>query len=105
MRHAIGVFAIGLLVCGFSLRSATFADQAIVKACMKVGLLLAITWLAYPQLLELAGKTPRWALVAVGIFAIVAVVFQQKAKFLLPIVMAIAALYFAGRWLRRPAAR
>lgn len=104
-RHALGIIGLVFLITfvimlvtgnATSARSAFFAS-----ICMRVGLILGMSWLAYPQLERIARRLPRWAwaLVAIGLLVLVAVPKMFPVAF--AVFAAIAIVQFIG-WLFKP---
>jgi hypothetical protein len=85
MRPTIGLLAVVLLIAGAVLRDPSNETvSATGGACLRVGILMAIWWFAYPQLRHLPGwlvgaclvsflfvmRWPRLLLVAIPLLAI-----------------------------------
>jgi hypothetical protein len=95
MRAAIGVFAILLLA--FGIFGHNLSDEALVGAagaCLRVGIVMAIWWLAYPQ----AQRLPLWLVVtsAIALFVVL-----RWPKLLLVVIPLLAILWFLGPRARR----
>jgi hypothetical protein len=89
-RHALGIIAIGLLAIG--LLWPDDAGAAFAGACLRVAPVLALLWLAWPQLETL----PLWL---VAVFGVVLLLVLRWPK-LLWAALPLAALL----WLLRPRA-
>jgi hypothetical protein len=57
-RPTIGLIAILLLAAGIALRWSS--DETVSSACLRVGAVMTILWLAEPQMRDV----PRWAAIA-----------------------------------------
>lgn len=71
-RHAIGLLAIVLLVCGpvILIGGAEETTNAAGAVCLRVGVMLALAWLAEPQLRRLPTWLP-FALLGAGLLVAV----------------------------------
>jgi hypothetical protein len=90
MRGAIGLFAIGLLAFGLlAPASSNDALSGAAGACLRVGMVMAIWWFAYPQTQHL----PRWLVVAsvVTLFLV-----MRWPKLLVVAIPLLAVLWFLG---------
>ncbi len=87
-RHALGVFAIVLLVVGV----ATYGreDTAVAGACLRIGAVLALLWLAMPQLRDV----PPWLLGSLGVVLLIVLRWPKLLWAILPLA--------AVLWLLRP---
>jgi hypothetical protein len=95
MRAAVGLFAVALLAFGILGRN--LSDESLVAAAgasLRVGIVMAIWWLAYPQ----AQRLPLWLVVAsaAGLFIVL-----RWPKALLIIIPLLAILWFLGPRARR----
>jgi hypothetical protein len=80
-RPTIGISALLLLAIGAALEVWWSSDamQPWIAACIRVGSVLAVLWLAYPQV----SRVPAW-LIAVGIgLVFVALAFARKPQVLI----------------------
>ena len=90
MRASIGLFAVVLLVAGLILRNPSSETlSATGGACLRVGMLMAIWWFAYPQLQYI----PRWLAVACGLALLLVI---RWPKLLLVAIPFLAVLWFLG---------
>lgn len=90
MRPALAFFAIVLLVTGLVMRGGTDDRlEAVSGACLRVSVLMAIWWLAYPQLRYI----PRWLAVACGLMFLLVI---RWPKLLLVAIPLLAVLWFLG---------
>ncbi|MBN2021430.1 MAG: hypothetical protein JW809_01430 [Pirellulales bacterium] len=86
-RHAIGIIAIGLLAAALGFW-ATGTHQAVEFAFLRVGAVLAVLWVAYPDLRRL----PAWMLVAAPVVLTLVALRPRRFLILLPILIAVAVL-------------
>lgn len=90
MRLTIGFLAVLLLVAGLVLRN---PDNETVSAtggaCLRVGVIMGLAWLAYPQLVHL----PRWLTIAtvLSLFFVI-----RWPKLLLVAIPLLVVLWFLG---------
>ena len=95
MRATIGLIALVLLAAGLLTRGAA-NDELLAAggASLRVGVVMAVWWLAYPQTQSL----PRWLTVAglVGLFLVV-----RWPRLLLVVIPLLAVLWFLGPRARR----
>jgi hypothetical protein len=90
-RPTIGLIAVVLLVVGMATYNQQ--DQTLPSAALRVGLVMAILWFAYPQL----ASVPRW-LAIVGVVGLVVVArWPRLLVFALPVAFVL--------WLLRPRPR
>jgi hypothetical protein len=89
-RHTIGMIAFVLLVgaLGLWLWPQGSAQEALLGALVRVGLLMGAWWLAYPEV----ERMPPWLLVAIPLLLIVVAYRPKWFLILLPIVIALAVL-------------
>jgi hypothetical protein len=99
-RPTIGVITVGLFVVGFVLwMIEPQGDHTAALACVRVGIIMAVLWLALPQLVTL----PRWLMLTV-IGAVAVVCFRPKALlFALPVLVVLAVM--RPRWGSKPRSR
>ena len=89
-RLKIGIVAILFLSSGIALRIWPLpwdSNEAIMSACTRVGAVLAVLWLAFPQIDQL----PAWILAAV-IITLVVIAFARRPWLVLlaiPLVLAV----------------
>jgi len=90
-RHAIGIIALGLLAAAAALAiwPHEWADNvALLGALVRVGVVMVVLWLAYPDLQRLPGWIP-----AVVVVLLVILAFRPRWFLIaLPIVIALAIL-------------
>ena len=92
-RSSIGIGALILLVVGGWLTlSSSGSDAAWPEACLKTGIVLAVLWLAYPQM----ARIPGWALV-VGVAAMGLILVATRKPSIL--VLAVAVIFVVSRFL------
>jgi hypothetical protein len=90
MRPAIGFFAVVLLAVGLVVRDpANDTLTATSGAALRVGLLMAIWWFAYPQLQHI----PRWLAVACGLTLLLVIRWPRMLLVAIPL---LALLWFLG---------
>jgi hypothetical protein len=66
---------------------------AFAGACIRVGMILAALWLAWPQIARYWGQTPRWLLIAAAVALVICVIHPMYALAAVPI---LALLWFLG---------
>ncbi len=89
-RTAVGIIALVLLLTSLGLLIFPVGDQASVwmSACLRVGGLMAVVWLAHPQL----SYAPRWFLfIAVLAVAVLMVIKQPRALIFLAVIFIVLA--------------
>ncbi|HTM55509.1 MAG TPA: hypothetical protein VL175_15885 [Pirellulales bacterium] len=89
-RPTIGVIAIVLLAAGLLLRDPSQATLS--AACLRVGMVMGLLWLAHPQLERL----PLWATVVGGVLALAILRWPKLVVFVLPLALVL--------WLLKPRA-
>lgn len=97
-RPAIGIIALVLLFTGAGLYFGVGGSQALTWAagCLRIGMVMAVTWLAYPQL----SRLPLWFF---GLLLACVVAVALKPKLLIAaVVILIAAVILRPR---KPAKR
>jgi hypothetical protein len=87
-RHALGLMAIVLLAVGIFARGGT--DDTISGTCLRVGSVLGIFWLAWPQL----ERIPAWAIGAIGLGLLIVMRWPKMILAALPAAFVL--------WLLRP---
>ena len=104
-RHIMGMLGIASLAIGVSLLvlKGTSDDQwsMFSSICIRVGLMLAAIWLAFPQVIGLAKRFPPWLLATIGFAGLVVAVRPRMIVYLAPVAAAITVLQFVG-WLFKP---
>jgi hypothetical protein len=88
MRAAIGLFAAVLLIAGVVTRNQV--DDAVSGAFLRVGVMMAIWWFAYPQV----QRVPRWLGIAGGVVLVLVVLRPKLLLLAIPILIVL--------WLLRP---
>lgn len=97
-RPTIGIIALALLAAAGASRVWGFGGEVLQGACLRVGLVMAMLWLALPQARQLKSKLLLAALAA--LFAVVA--FRPRMlPVLLKVVPIFAAAMFALSLFRR----
>lgn len=99
-RHLIGILSLVLLIgaVAFSFFPPhSVATTEMKAACWRMGPLLGLWWLAWPQ----AVRLPRWLLIALPLFALV-LVFRPR-YFLVAIPLVLALSVAISLLMRRPA--
>ncbi len=95
-RSAIGLYALALLaVAGIHLviQPSGYAWRPLVAACVRVGVMLALLWLAYPDLKQ----APAW-LWAGMITTVVLVAWRPRlAAVVIPVVLAVQVVRHRAR--------
>lgn len=98
-RHSMGVMGLLLVFLGIGLISNGASSQVIASGCLRAGLLLSVTWLAWPKLIEWRHVFPRFAVIVAMVLAIILVARPSWGK-IAGIVSAVAiAVSLGGRWL------
>lgn len=89
-RTAVGLISLILLLTGLLLFIFKPGDQSDMwmSACVRVGFMLAVVWLAHPQL----SYAPRWFLfIAVAGVAVLLVIKQPRTLIMLAVIFTILA--------------
>ena len=104
-RHIMGLIGVASLLGGAALLYVKGASDSqwsmFASICIRVGLMLVVIWLAFPQIVGLAKRCPPWLMAAVGGTAIVIAARPRMILYLGPVVVAISFLQFIG-WLFKP---
>ena len=104
-RHILGLLGIAFLLSGLGLLLVKGASDnqwsMFASICVRVGLLLAAIWLAFPQVVGLAKRFPPWLMAAVAISGLVIAARPRMIFYAGPVIAAIAFLQFVG-WLFKP---
>jgi hypothetical protein len=87
-RHILGIVTIIVLAVGVVKYAGD--DAAVAGACLRIGAVLGLLWLAMPQLRDV----PVWILGAVGVVLLVVLRWPKLLWAVLPIAIAL--------WLLRP---
>jgi len=87
----IGVIAIVLLAAGFFLRD--HSQATLSAACLRVGMVMGLLWLAHPQLERL----PLWATVVGVVLALAILRWPKLVVIVLPLALVL--------WLLKPRAQ
>ena len=102
-RHFLGACSLLLLTIAIVLMAqgtGAGSESAVAGGCMRIGLLTGAIWLAWPQAAELTTRVPAWLLIAILIgFVLVVARPKQMAPLVIPLVLALTALHWAGRFL------
>jgi hypothetical protein len=89
-RHALGIIALVLLAVGIG--TLATSEGALSGTCLRVGGVLAILWLAWPQLQEI----PLWLVGVIGVALLVVLRFPKLLWAAVPLAFVL--------WLLRPRA-
>ena len=97
-RTAVGLIAVVLLAGGvwlnrFGPQQASATLEALHAACWRVGALMAVIWLAYPQV----SRVPPWLFGACFVSAIVIAARPRLAVIVLPLLGVIWGLSLLGK--------
>jgi hypothetical protein len=93
-RLKLGLAAGLVLLVGFIVAfQQPEGGAAFAGACIRVGLILAALWLAWPQIASYWSQTPRWLLIAAAAALVVCVIHPLYALAAVPI---LALLWFFG---------
>jgi hypothetical protein len=87
-RHLLGVLAVVLLAVGVVMH--VRGDAAVAGTCLRIGAVLALLWLAMPQLREM----PTWILGALGLALLLVLRWPKLLWAMLPLAVVL--------WLLRP---
>jgi F0F1-type ATP synthase assembly protein I len=89
-RHTVGIIALVLLASALALWlwQTNGAYDALLGALVRVGLVMATFWLAWPDV----NRLPAWSFAAVPIMLLVIAVRPKWFLILLPILIALAVL-------------
>jgi hypothetical protein len=88
MRATIGILAIVLLGMGLAARGRV--DDSLWGGALRVGVLMGVWWLAYPQL----GRLPRWLAATLAVALLVVLRWPKLLLLAIPLVVVL--------WLLRP---
>ncbi|HUY92955.1 MAG TPA: hypothetical protein VMV10_29770 [Pirellulales bacterium] len=88
-RPTIGIIAVALLAVGAASHVWGFGGEVLEGACLRVGLVMAMLWLALPQTRQLKSKLLLAGLAA--LFAVVA--FRPR---MLPVLLKVAPIFAAA---------
>ena len=101
MRASIGVIALSMLLGGLIFLGQP--EVAIVWSglLIRVGPLLAVIWLAYPQLLELRHKVPSILLGAAITAALVMAVRPNLGRIIVTLLVVVLVAGFVLKWIAR----
>jgi hypothetical protein len=84
MRLTIGLFALVLFVAAFFLHDSEGQTlSAAGGACVRVGVVMALWWLAFPQV----ERIPRWLAVATGLVLLVVLRWPRLALVAIPLLL------------------
>jgi hypothetical protein len=99
-RHLVGILAMLLLLGGIAFWIWPPSEQyeQFYAMCWRLGGILAVLWLAYPDLCRL----PGWLLLALPVLAIVLVRWPRLFLWLIPLLIALAILNWFLSALLRP---
>jgi len=96
-RHAVGLIALSLLGTALALwlwmPSGTATGEALIGACSRVGILMAVLWLAYREIERL----PPWILAVIPVLLAILAVRPRWALYLIPVVVVLAVLHRLGQ--------
>lgn len=104
-RHAIGILALLLLAIGFIGLLVYGVDDdrtsMLLSMCMRIGIVLGTIWLAFPQLLQLAGKSSPWMLILLVVCGLIVAMRPRTIFVIGPLLFVLGILYFIG-WVMKP---
>ena len=107
-RHALGLIGLAFLVACLALfigsESIVGRRAMMASISMRMGIVLCLTWLAYPQLQSLGQQMPKWAW-ALTIGALLLFVVSTKLFPISLMMLAIVGLNRFVAWLKRPPTR
>jgi hypothetical protein len=106
-RHALGVLALVFLTAAVVLWLNQGGDQsqALLGFCSRLGLILGVLWMAFPQVQNLPTRLPTRLVLALVLGGLIVVARPRVLALVAVIVALIAGLEFAGRLMRNPPAR
>lgn len=88
-RPLVGILALVLLITGAASHFSGYGGEPIAAACLRVGLVLAVLWLALPQVRQVKSK------VALGLIIAVLILATFRAR-LLPALFKLAPVFIAA---------
>ena len=89
-RHILGILAVVVLAVGVVMQVRD--DGAVAGTCWRIGAVLALLWLAMPQLREV----PAWILGAAGLALLVVLRWPKALWALLPLAFVLARFFAAS---------
>ena len=101
-RVALGIIAAILLISGvvFSIQAEGGGQSMLAGSCVRAGIMLGAIWLAWPQLQDLASKTPWWLVTSVLLVGLLVAARPNTARFAIPILLVVLALKWFGNVFR-----
>ncbi len=101
-RHAVGLLALILLTAGlaglFVYGVADDRTSMYLSICIRIGMVLAAIWLAFPQLLRLTEEFSPWMVGMLALCGIVVILRPRSIVVIGPLMLVLGTLYFIG-WL------
>ena len=108
-RLALGCFSFLFLVAAavqlYRDGIASAESSMMASICLRVGLVLGATWLAYPQLRQVGQRVPPWFLGTVFLALIFVLIKPRAILAIAPILAAIAVLQYLAQLFKPPGPR
>jgi hypothetical protein len=105
-RHLLGIIGIFLILAGLIssfVESGSVRDFGFIpSSCIRVGIVLAALWLAFPQILELSNRVPAWLFGAILLGCVVVAVRPRTIALIAPLIAALFGMHLMGLVLRSP---
>ena len=108
-RHLLGIIGLAMLLAGLigfvgfgGGNSVATGETSPAGIGIRVGLLLCVLWMAYPELVKLAQRVPKWmfGLILVG-GAVAFYLGRRSLVIIIPAALVLGALKMAG-WFLKP---
>jgi flagellar biogenesis protein FliO len=106
-RHLLGIIALVLILAGVVNRFVDFGSTShsgmedAGDVGLRAGLVLGALWIAYPQLVQLAKRFPKW-LYAILAMVTSVVMFGPRSLIIVAPALVILLLLQVGAWLLKP---
>ncbi|MCA9175688.1 MAG: hypothetical protein KDB14_14485 [Planctomycetales bacterium] len=97
-RHFLGSCSIVLLAAAawLLMGNGGASDMAVAGGCMRIGLVLAAVWLAWPQISEITYRVPAWVGWTLLVSFVLIVARPRTIVFVGPLLLALLALHWMG---------
>ena len=102
-RHLLGIVGLVLIlagIIGFSTISYSGMEDA-AGVSLRAGIVIGALWMAYPQLVQMAKRFPKWLYALLGMAASVVAFGPRSLVIVIPALVILAALQF-GAWVLKP---
>jgi hypothetical protein len=108
-RHVLGILSLILLAVSIAGWSTYGLDESEAKgfafsSCLRIGLVFGASWLAFPQVVQMASRVSVPFAVLMSVIGMIIVIRPRTAIVFLPVMAGLAALQFMG-WLMKPPER